>query len=117
MQLIVPARIPERVRERVRELAVTTFVASGCCGLARVDFFVDGEDVLVNELNTIPGFTQTSVFGSLFEASGIPYPELLDRLVRLGIERYESERRTHALAVATAPARPEAGRIGRGRAR
>ena len=92
MELIVPARIPERVRERVRELAVKTFVASGCCGLARVDFFVDGEDVLVNELNTIPGFTQTSVFGSLFEASGIPYPELLDRLVRLGIERHRSER-------------------------
>jgi D-alanine-D-alanine ligase len=92
MQLIVPARIPDRVRERVRELAIRTFVVSGCCGLARVDFFVDGEEVLVNELNTIPGFTQTSVFGSLFEASGVPYPELLDRLVRLGIERYRSER-------------------------
>jgi D-alanine-D-alanine ligase len=92
MELIVPARIAERVREQVRELAVKTFLISGCCGLARVDFFVDGEDVLVNELNTIPGFTQTSVFGSLFEASGIPYPELLDRLVRLGIERHEAER-------------------------
>ncbi len=92
MELIVPARIPERVRERVRELAVKTFLASGCCGLARVDFFVDGEDVLVNELNTIPGFTQTSVFGSLFDASGVPYAELLDRLVRLGIARYRSER-------------------------
>ena len=92
MELIVPARIPEPVRERVRELAVTAFVKSGCCGLARVDFFVDGENVLVNELNTIPGFTQTSVFGSLFEASGVPYPELLDRLVQLGIERHEAER-------------------------
>ncbi|HUO75205.1 MAG TPA: D-alanine--D-alanine ligase family protein [Solirubrobacteraceae bacterium] len=92
MELIVPARISERARERVRDLAVETFLASGCCGLARVDFFVDGEDVLVNELNTIPGFTQTSVFGSLFEASGIPYPDLLDRLVRLGIERHEAER-------------------------
>ena len=93
MELIVPARIPERVRERVRELALATFLRAGCCGMARVDFFVDGESVLVNELNTIPGFTQTSVFGSLFEASGIPYPDLLDRLVRLGIERHEDERR------------------------
>ena len=93
MELIVPARIPERVRERVRELALATFLRAGCCGMARVDFFVDGERVLVNELNTIPGFTQTSVFGSLFEASGIPYPDLLDRLVRLGIERHEDERR------------------------
>jgi D-alanine-D-alanine ligase len=92
MQLIVPARIPDRVRDHVRELAVRVFDTSGCCGLARVDFFVDGEDVLVNELNTIPGFTQTSVFGALFEASGIAYPELLDRLVRLGIERHRTER-------------------------
>jgi D-alanine-D-alanine ligase len=93
MKLIVPARVPEHLRERVRELAVATFKKAGCCGFARVDFFVEGERVLVNELNTIPGFTKTSVFGSLFEASGIPYPELLDRLVRLGIERYEEERR------------------------
>ncbi len=91
MQLIVPARIPERVRERVRELALRTFVLTGCCGLARVDFFVEGERVLVNELNTIPGFTETSVFGSLFGASGLPYPELLDRLLGLALERYEAE--------------------------
>jgi D-alanine-D-alanine ligase len=93
MELIVPARLPGPVRERVRELAVSTFAKVGCSGLARVDFFVDGESVLVNELNTIPGFTQTSVFGSLFEASGIPYPELLDRLVMLGIERHAAEHR------------------------
>lgn len=93
MQLIVPARIPDHVRERVRELALATFLATGCCGLARVDFFVEGENVLVNELNTMPGFTQTSVFGSLFAASGITYPELLGRLVELALERYEAERR------------------------
>jgi D-alanine-D-alanine ligase len=93
MELIVPARLPGPVRERVRELAVSTFAKVGCSGLARVDFFVDGESVLVNELNTIPGFTETSVFGSLFEASGIPYPELLDRLVMLGIERHAAEHR------------------------
>ncbi len=93
MRLIVPARIHAHVRERVRELAVSTFLTSGCCGLARVDFFVNGESVLVNELNTMPGFTETSVFGSLFEASGIPYPELLDRLVNLALERHAAERR------------------------
>ncbi len=93
MQLIIPARIPDHVRERVRELAVATFRTTGCCGLARVDFFVEGERVLVNELNTIPGFTQTSVFGSLFAASGIQYPELLDRLVELALERHDAERR------------------------
>jgi D-alanine-D-alanine ligase len=93
MELIVPARVRKRVRERVRELAIETFVTAGCAGLARVDFFVDGEQVLVNELNTIPGFTQTSVFGSLFEASGIPYAELLDRLVGLALERHAYERR------------------------
>jgi D-alanine-D-alanine ligase len=93
MELIVPARVPAPVCERVRELAVRAFVRSGCCGLARVDFFVEGERVLVNELNTMPGFTRTSVFAALFDASGIPYPELLDRLVRLGIERHDEERR------------------------
>ncbi len=93
MRLIVPARIPADVRERVRELAVSTFLKTSCCGLARVDFFVDGESVLVNELNTMPGFTETSVFGSLFEASGIPYRELLDRLVTLALERHAAERR------------------------
>jgi D-alanine-D-alanine ligase len=93
MQLIVPARIPEGVRERVRELAIATFVRTGCSGLARVDFFVDGERVLVNELNTMPGFTETSVFGSLFDASGIPYPELLTRLVKLALGRHEAGRR------------------------
>jgi D-alanine-D-alanine ligase len=92
MQLIVPARITSRARARVRELAVTTFQRAGCSGLARVDFFVDNDDVLVNELNTMPGFTQTSVFGSLFAASGIPYPELLHRLVKLALERHRAQR-------------------------
>jgi D-alanine-D-alanine ligase len=92
MELVVPARIPDDVRERVRELAVATFRLTGCSGLARVDFFVDGGEVLVNELNTIPGFTPTSVFGKLFEASGIPYGELLERLVGFALERHERER-------------------------
>jgi D-alanine-D-alanine ligase len=92
MELIVPARISDTARERVQALAVEAFVRAGCSGLARADFFVDGETVLVNELNTMPGFTQTSVFGALFAASGIPYPELLDRLVELALERHARER-------------------------
>ena len=89
MELIVPARVSETARARVRELAVETFTEVGCEGLARVDFFVDGEEVLVNELNTMPGFTETSVYAKLMGASEIEYSELLDRLCRLGIERHE----------------------------
>ena len=92
MELVVPARLSDAARERVRELAARAFTLSGCEGLARVDFFVDGEEVVLNELNTIPGFTATSVFGKLFEASGVPYAELLDRLARLGAERHQAER-------------------------
>jgi D-alanine-D-alanine ligase len=96
MELIVPARVPSHVRERVRELAISTFKRTGCCGLARVDFFITGDTVLVNELNTMPGFTTTSVFAALFEASGIPYAQLLDRLLELALERHASEARlTH----------------------
>jgi D-alanine-D-alanine ligase len=93
MDLIVPARIGTAETSRVRELAAKVFRAIGGSGLARCDFFVreDGE-VLVNELNTIPGFTSTSVFAKLFEADGVPYPELCDRLVQLALERYEMQR-------------------------
>jgi D-alanine-D-alanine ligase len=88
MELVVPARIPDEAARRVQELAVASFVAADCEGMARVDFFVaDDGEVLVNELNTIPGFTSTSVYAKLFEASGIPYGELLDRLVDLALER------------------------------
>ena len=92
--IIVPARIPEATAARVQELAVDSFIATECEGMARVDFFVreDGE-VIVNELNTIPGFTETSVYARLFEASGIPYAQLLDRLIELALERHE--RRSH----------------------
>ena len=90
MELVVPARISDEAAERVRKLAVASFVATDCEGMARVDFFVrtDGE-VVVNELNTIPGFTATSVYAKLFAESGIAYPELLDRLVSLALERHE----------------------------
>ncbi|MBV9312018.1 MAG: D-alanine--D-alanine ligase [Solirubrobacterales bacterium] len=93
MELEVPARISTEAREHVRELAVRTFYLVGCSGLARVDFFVEPDRVLVNELNTIPGFTRTSVFGSLFEASGVPYPELLRRLIEFALERHEQQLR------------------------
>jgi D-alanine-D-alanine ligase len=96
MELIVPARIPAVVRERVRSLAVDVFTRVGCAGMARCDFFVEDPEgegrVLINELNTIPGFTATSVYAKLFEASGVPYPELLDRLLALAAERHERER-------------------------
>jgi D-alanine-D-alanine ligase len=90
MDLVVPARISPDKDARVRELAVESFVATECEGMARIDFFVrpDGE-VVVNEINTIPGFTATSVYAKLFEAAGIPYAELLDRLIELALERHE----------------------------
>jgi D-alanine-D-alanine ligase len=88
MELLVPARISPQAAERVRELALEAFARAGCAGLARVDFFVDGDDVLLNELNTMPGFTPTSVYAKVLAASGVAYPELVDRLCRLGIERH-----------------------------
>jgi D-alanine-D-alanine ligase len=88
MQLVVPARVPGWRRERIQTIAIEAFRRTGCTGLARVDFFIEGERVLLNELNTMPGFTSTSVFASLFEASGVPYAELLDRLVQLAFERH-----------------------------
>jgi D-alanine-D-alanine ligase len=96
MELIVPARLSEAVTEQVRALAVDTFVRVGCAGLARVDFFVEDDRVLVNELNTMPGFTGTSAYPKLWEASGLPGPELCDRLIALGIERFERERSGHS---------------------
>ena len=94
MDLVVPPRLEQDVIERVQALAVQAFVAGECEGMARVDFFVrpDGE-VLVNELNTIPGFTDTSVYAKLFEESGVPYAELVDRLVQLALERHERRSR------------------------
>jgi D-alanine-D-alanine ligase len=95
MELQVPAEIPDVVRERVRDLATEVFIRVGCSGMARVDFFVEDDRVLVNELNTMPGFTQTSVFPKLWEASGVPFPGLCDRLLALALERHAAERGTH----------------------
>jgi len=95
MELVLPARIPAAASDRVRELALEAFLYTGCEGLARVDFFVEDGLVLVNELNTMPGFTPTSVYARLIESAGIDYPELVDRLCWLALERYE-RRRAHS---------------------
>ncbi len=92
MELKIPARISASAREQVRRLAADAFLAAGCDGLARVDFFVDGERVLVNELNTMTGFTPTSVYAKLLDASGVSYSQLLDRLCRLALERHQERR-------------------------
>jgi D-alanine-D-alanine ligase len=93
MELRVPAPIGEEPADRVRELAVEVFALAGCSGLARCDFFVEpGGEVLVNEINTMPGFTETSVYAKLLESSGISYPDLCDRLVTLAIERHQRSR-------------------------
>jgi D-alanine-D-alanine ligase len=90
--LEIPARLAPEVRERVRDIGVKAFLALGCEGMARVDFFVKREgDVLVNELNTIPGFTNISMYPKLWEASGLPYPELIHRLIRLALDRHRRE--------------------------
>jgi D-alanine-D-alanine ligase len=93
MELLVPAPIPAGQEDRIRALAAAIFALAGCSGLARCDFFVEpGGEVLVNEINTMPGFTETSVYAKLLEASGITYPDLCDRLVELALERHSRAR-------------------------
>ncbi|MEK7584357.1 MAG: D-alanine--D-alanine ligase [Patescibacteria group bacterium] len=91
--LIIPARLDAPIVDRVRDLAVKAFGALCLSGMARVDFFLRGGEVLLNEVNTIPGFTQISMYPKLWEATGMPYPELLNELIRLAIERHEHESR------------------------
>ncbi|MGQ9616811.1 MAG: D-alanine--D-alanine ligase family protein [Spirochaetota bacterium] len=91
-ELIVPAKLEPSITKRVQELAVKAFLALCCEGMARVDFFLrNNGDVLVNEVNTIPGFTNISMYPRLWEASGIPQNVLLDRLVELALERFRKE--------------------------
>jgi len=93
-ELEIPAKLPKKTSSLIQELAIQTFKTLSCEGLARVDFFLrtDGK-VFVNEINTIPGFTSISMFPRMWEASGISYPEQIDRLIQLAIERFEKERR------------------------
>jgi D-alanine-D-alanine ligase len=88
-KLIIPAPIEEETADLARELAVRAVTAIDCSGMARVDFLLDKDngELLLNEVNTIPGFTKISMYPKLWEASGIPYPELIDRLISLGMER------------------------------
>jgi len=100
-ELLVPAPLPDHVTADVQRLAVAAFQAVRAEGMARVDFFYeeDGRGLLVNEVNTIPGFTPISMYPRMWEASGVPYPKLLDRLVELALQRHTRRQ----------------GRLGRGR--
>jgi D-alanine-D-alanine ligase len=90
MELVVPAKIPDETADELRRIARTAYEAIDAAGMARVDFFLERatDRLLINEINTIPGFTSTSVYSRLWAATGLPYEELLDRLVRLAIERH-----------------------------
>ncbi|MDR2095577.1 MAG: D-alanine--D-alanine ligase [Treponema sp.] len=92
--LTIPADIPDDKVKEIQALAVKTFQALECEGLSRVDFFMKGSgDILVNEINTMPGFTKISMYPKLWEASGVPYPVLIDRLIDLAFDRYRQEKR------------------------
>lgn len=94
-ELIVPARLPQAVATRLRDMAAQAFVALDCAGMARVDFLAtpDLKNIYINEANTIPGFTSVSMFARLFEATGVPYSELLDRLIAFALERHADRSR------------------------
>jgi D-alanine-D-alanine ligase len=92
VELAIPPRIGDQLVEEVRRLARETFLRAGCAGLARVDFFVEDDRVLVNELNTLPGMTATSGFPKMWEATGVPFSEVCDRLLGYGLERFRAER-------------------------
>ena len=90
-QLLIPAQLSEEEVATVQEMAIRAFRAIDGTGLARVDFLLDGQSgkFYLNEINTMPGFTRISMYPKLWEASGIPYPELVDRLVQLALARYQ----------------------------
>jgi len=97
--MVIPAQIPEETAEKIRRLAIQAFKAIDASGLSRVDFFLtrDKGDILINEINTLPGFTQYSMYPLLWQHSGIPYPELIDRLVHLALERHEEKQRSQII--------------------
>ncbi|HZD39258.1 MAG TPA: D-alanine--D-alanine ligase [Terriglobales bacterium] len=91
-RLVIPAKLPPKTVKRVRRLAIETFAALCCAGMARVDFFLRSDgSVLVNEINTIPGFTKVSMYPKLWEASGISYSRLIDRLIQLALQRFRRD--------------------------
>jgi len=95
-ELIIPARLTRAQTRRVQRLAVEAFLACECCGMARVDFFLERGSgrLLLNEINTIPGFTSISMYPKLWEASGVGYAELIDRLIQLALERHVERTQT-----------------------
>jgi len=94
--LIIPSQLPVEVSDKIREYAVRAYKAIDCAGMARADFFVDGDtnQIYLNELNTIPGFTSISMYPKLWQASGLMYPQLVDRLIELALERKAQRDRT-----------------------
>ena len=92
-RLIIPAPVSAAITSRVRELGIAAFRAIDCAGMARVDFFLDGDRLFVNEINTIPGFTSTSGYARMWEASGLDYVTLVDRLIHLALERHAEKTR------------------------
>jgi D-alanine-D-alanine ligase len=95
-QLLIPAPIPDRIAEQIQELAVKAYMAIDCAGMARADFLLDRQSnqVYVNELNTLPGFTPISMYPKLWEASGVSYTELIERLIDLALERHADRSRS-----------------------
>jgi D-alanine-D-alanine ligase len=95
-ELIIPANLPEEVAARVRQLAVQAFKAVDAAGMVRADFLLDPrtQEVFLGEINTIPGFTRISMYPKLWEASGLPYARLVDRLIELAVERKSDRDRT-----------------------
>ena len=92
--LKIPAELDKTVIKKIQEIAVKTFQVLECSGMARVDFFLRGKnEILVNEINTIPGFTSISMYPKLWEASGISYPDLIDKLITLALEKFEKEKK------------------------
>src|SRR5690349_2005931 len=94
-QLVIPAKLTKSQQKQVQEMAVRAFLAVDCSGLARVDFLMDPKTgrVYVNEINTMPGFTAISMYPKLWAASGLSYPELIDRLIKLGLERFQDKKK------------------------
>jgi D-alanine-D-alanine ligase len=94
-QLIIPAKITKKQMKELQEMAVAAFQAVDCSGLARVDFLMDPKSgkIYLNEINTMPGFTSISMYPKLWAASGIEYPELIDRLLQLGLERHQEKKK------------------------
>jgi D-alanine-D-alanine ligase len=94
-ELLIPAKLSKKLQKEVQEMAVAAFKAVDCAGLARVDFLLDPktEKMYLNEINTMPGFTSISMYPKLWGATGVPYRELIDRLIQFGIERYEEKKR------------------------